>query len=99
MQGLKSLSATCRSILRNCSISPKKLDLAARLVRRMHIDDALLQMKVKHKKAAKMVHEVTRLLLSATATDHTPSLLHCWLIVLLLSPSCRASMPHVAVTT
>ncbi|KAK9820938.1 hypothetical protein WJX74_010517 [Apatococcus lobatus] len=45
------------SILRNCSISPKKLDLAARLVRRMHIDDALLQMKVKHKKAAKMVHE------------------------------------------
>ena len=24
----------------------------------MHVDDALLQMKVKHKKAARMVHEV-----------------------------------------
>lgn len=77
----KVMFASCRSILRNCSISPKKLDLAARLVRRMHIDDALLQMKVKHKKAAKMVHEVGNATRFTAAIHDRPPLSSefcCW---------------------
>mmetsp|Transcript_17125 Transcript_17125/g.47785 ORF Transcript_17125/g.47785 Transcript_17125/m.47785 type:complete len:267 (+) Transcript_17125:154-954(+) len=41
--------------LKGVTISPRKLTMAARLVRKMHIRDALVNMSIREKKAAKLV--------------------------------------------
>ncbi|KAL3144043.1 hypothetical protein ABBQ32_003843 [Trebouxia sp. C0010 RCD-2024] len=53
---------TAQAVLRKTRISPKKLNEFAKLIRRMHIDDALVQCQVAPKKAAKLCY---KLLLSA----------------------------------
>lgn len=53
---------TAQAVLRKTKISPKKLNEFARLIRRMHIDDALVQCQVAPNKAAKLCY---KLLLSA----------------------------------
>lgn len=50
---------TAQAVLRKTKISPKKLNEFARLIRRMHIDDALVQCQVAPKKAAKLCYKVT----------------------------------------
>ena len=49
---------TAQAVLRKTKISPKKLNEFARLIRRMHIDDALVQCQVAPKKAAKLCYKV-----------------------------------------
>ncbi|KAL0037212.1 hypothetical protein WJX79_006356 [Trebouxia sp. C0005] len=53
---------TAQAVLRKTKISPKKLNEFARLIRRMHIDDALVQCQIAPNKAAKLCY---KLLLSA----------------------------------
>lgn len=53
---------TAQAVLRKTKISPKKLNEFAKLVRRLHIDDALVQCQVAPNKAAKLCY---KLLLSA----------------------------------
>lgn len=53
---------TAQAVLRKQRISPKKLNEFARLIRRKHIDDALVQCQVAPNKAAKLCY---KLLLSA----------------------------------
>jgi len=53
---------TAQAVLRKTKISPKKLNEFAKLIRRMHIDDALVQCQLAPKKAAKLCY---KLLLSA----------------------------------
>lgn len=50
---------TAQAVLRKTKISPKKLNEFARLIRRMHIDDALVQCQVAPNKAAKLCYKVT----------------------------------------
>lgn len=50
---------TAQAVLRKTRISPKKLNEFAKLIRRMHIDDALVQCQVAPKKAAKLCYKVT----------------------------------------
>lgn len=50
---------TAQAVLRKTKISPKKLNEFARLIRRMHIDDALVQCQIAPKKAAKLCYKVT----------------------------------------
>lgn len=52
------------AVLRGVAISPQKLNLFARLLRGLHIEDALIQCRMHHKKAAKICEKV---LLSARA--------------------------------
>ena len=49
---------TAQAVLRKTKISPKKLNEFARLIRRMHIDDALVQCQVAPNKAAKLCYKV-----------------------------------------
>ncbi len=49
---------TAQAVLRKTKISPKKLNEFARLIRRMHIDDALVQCSVAPNKAAKLCYKV-----------------------------------------
>lgn len=49
---------TAQAVLRKTKISPKKLNEFARLIRRMHIDDALVQCQVVPNKAAKLCYKV-----------------------------------------
>lgn len=49
---------TAQAVLRKTRISPKKLNEFAKLIRRMHIDDALVQCQVAPKKAAKLCYKV-----------------------------------------
>lgn len=49
---------TAQAVLRKTKISPKKLNEAARLIRRMHIDDALVQCQIAPQKAAKLCYKV-----------------------------------------
>ncbi len=47
-----------RAILRNTKISPQKLNDFARIVRRLHVDEAIVQCQISIKKAAKLVQNV-----------------------------------------
>lgn len=49
---------TAQAVLRKTKISPKKLNEFAKLVRRLHIDDALVQCQVAPNKAAKLCYKV-----------------------------------------
>ena len=49
---------TAQAVLRKQRISPKKLNEFARLIRRKHIDDALVQCQVAPNKAAKLCYKV-----------------------------------------
>ena len=49
---------TAQAVLRKTKISPKKLNEFAKLVRRKHIDDALVQCQVAPNKAAKLCYKV-----------------------------------------
>ena len=51
---------TAQAVLRKTKISPKKLNEFAKLVRRLHIDDALVQCQVAPNKAAKLCYKVHR---------------------------------------
>lgn len=53
-----------QAILRDAHISPQKLNDFVRIIRRLHVDEALIQSEVSIKKAARFVH---KLLLSARA--------------------------------
>ena len=53
-----SQTKTAQAVLRKTKISPKKLNEFARLIRRMHIDDALRQCQVAPNKAAKLCYKV-----------------------------------------
>jgi len=57
-------SLTARAILRNVPISPRKLNEFARIIRGLHIEDALIQCKIHPKKSAQICEKV---LLSARA--------------------------------
>lgn len=49
---------TAQAVLRKIKISPKKLNVFAKLIRRLHIDDALVQCQVAPNKAAKLCYKV-----------------------------------------
>lgn len=49
---------TAQAVLRKTKISPKKLNEFAKLVRRLHIEDALVQCQVAPNKAAKLCYKV-----------------------------------------
>lgn len=51
------------AILRDARISPQKLDDFVRVIRRLHVDEALVQCQISVKKAAKLVHNVRPLAL------------------------------------
>ena len=55
---------TARAILRNVPISPRKLNEFARIIRGLHIEDALIQCQIHPKKSAQICEKV---LLSARA--------------------------------
>ena len=57
-----------RAILRGARIGPRKLNTFAALLRGLHIEDALIQCRVHHKKAARMCE---KLLMSAKANAVT----------------------------
>lgn len=57
-------SLTARAILRNVPISPRKLNDFVRILRGLHIEDALIQCQIHPKKSAKICEKV---LLSARA--------------------------------
>ncbi|KAG7670336.1 hypothetical protein Ndes2526B_g00086 [Nannochloris sp. 'desiccata'] len=57
-------SLTARAILRNVPISPRKLNEFARILRGLHIEDALIQCQIHPKKSAQICEKV---LLSARA--------------------------------
>lgn len=48
---------TAQAVLRKIKISPKKLNVFAKLIRRLHIDDALVQCQVAPNKAAKLCYK------------------------------------------
>ncbi len=56
-----SQERTAQAVLRKTKISPKKLNEFAKLIRRMHIDDALVQCQVAPNKAAKLCYKVCSL--------------------------------------
>lgn len=49
-----------QAILRHASISPKKLNPFAKMLRHSHVDDALIQCQISPKKAAKLCYQVLR---------------------------------------
>ena len=49
-----------RAVLRKTHISPQKLNDFARLLRRLHVEDALIQCEVSPKKAARICRKVGR---------------------------------------
>lgn len=51
---------TARAVKRQAQISPKKLQVVAKLVRRMHVDDAMRECELIPKKAARIVREVLK---------------------------------------
>jgi ribosomal protein L22 len=57
-----------RAVLRGAHIGPRKLNMFAALLRGLHVEDALIQCKVHHKKAARMCE---KLLMSAKANAVT----------------------------
>ena len=50
---------TAQAVLRKTKISPKKLNEFAKLIRRMHVEDALVQCQFAPNKAAKLCYKVT----------------------------------------
>ncbi|CAI0377045.1 unnamed protein product [Linum tenue] len=53
-----SKPATVQAVLKGIKQSPKKVNLVAALVRGMRVEDALLQLQVTVKRAAKTVYQV-----------------------------------------
>ncbi|KAF3942992.1 hypothetical protein CMV_030412 [Castanea mollissima] len=63
-QNQKAVSkpSTVQAVLKGIKQSPKKVNLVAALVRGMRVEDALLQLQVTVKRAAKTVYQVTQAL-------------------------------------
>lgn len=58
-----SPAPTAVAKVRNTKISPKKLNDFARIIRKMHVNEALLQCEASPKKASRLVLEVSELTL------------------------------------
>lgn len=55
---------------RGIKISPQKLNEAAKLVRKMHISDALINMEIREKKPAKLVKEALKSAFANAVNNH-----------------------------
>ena len=58
--GVPGWEPVARAVLRRTHISPQKLNDFARLLRRLHVEDALIQCEVSPKKAARICRKVGR---------------------------------------
>ena len=81
LDGVGKPSDTAQAILRGASISPKKLNRFAAVVRGLHVEDALIQCKTSPQKAAKMCHRVSISMGSAMlgASDMGDTINHDWI--------------------
>ena len=81
--------ATARAVLRDIPISAKKLAMWTDVVRRKHIDDAIVQCEMAHKKAAKICLKVRTFLLHLSAmqtASHKHKLMPCASVHALAAP-------------
>ena len=68
--------ATARAVLRDIPISAKKLAMWTDVVRRKHIDDAIVQCEMAHKKAAKICLKVRDMSYRMTVRSTAPVRAH-----------------------
>ncbi|XP_020575439.1 uncharacterized protein LOC110021330 [Phalaenopsis equestris] len=69
-KGLGPKSSTVQAIKKDIRQSPKKVNLVAKLVRGMRVEDALLQLQVLVKRAAKTVYQVIHSARANAAHNH-----------------------------
>ena len=81
---------TAAAILRDIQIAPKKLAMWTDLIRRRHLDDAVLQCEMSPKKAARICLKVRMTFLFQHRQSESLTLLH---LLACVSPLCAA--PHV----